>query len=99
MTDAQWLLIAILAFGAYSIRLIGLVGGQLFSENARLRKFLDDLPGCLIVALIASSLSEADVLTWTAASIAFIVAIISNNVVTTMGLGFLSILVLKLLFL
>lgn len=99
MTDTQWLLIIVLAIGAYSIRFTGLVSGQLLSENVRLNKFLGDLPGCLIIALIAASLSEAHLLTWIAAAIAFIVALISNNVVATMALGFLSIFTLKFLFL
>ncbi|MEH6474552.1 MAG: AzlD domain-containing protein [Sneathiella sp.] len=98
MTDTQWLLIAILAIGAYSIRFVGLVCGQIVSQNAGLNKFLGDLPGSLIVALVASSLSDANALTWVAAALALIVAVISNNVVATMGLGFISIFTLKLFF-
>ena len=98
MTDAQWLLITFLAFGAYSIRFLGLVSGQLIRENPRLKVILSELPGCLIVALIASSLAEAQPLTWTAALIVFIVALLSNNVVITMVFGFVSILTLQFLF-
>ena len=98
MNDTQWVFIIFLAFGAYAIRFMGLIGGQLVSENAGLNKLLSNLPGCLIVALIAASLAEADLLIWAAAAIAFVVALISNNVVATMGLGFVSILSLKLLF-
>ncbi|WP_085905083.1 AzlD domain-containing protein [Kiloniella majae] len=95
MTDAQWFLIGTLALGAYSIRFLGLVSGQLISDNKHLSKFLADLPGCLIVALIVSSLAGADPITWTAAAIAFVVALISNHVVITMIFGFIAIFALK----
>ncbi|MEH6630659.1 MAG: AzlD domain-containing protein [Halopseudomonas aestusnigri] len=98
MTNEQWFLIITLAFGAYSIRFLGLVSGQFIGGNERLNKFLGNLPGCLIIALIASSLSDASMLTWTATVIAIIVAIISNNVVATMSLGFIAIYTLKFLF-
>ena len=90
MTDLQWLLIASLALGAYSIRFLGLVSGQLINENKKLNRILNELPGCLIIALIASSLSDANIHTLIAAAIACLIAIISNNVVITMFLGLAS---------
>ncbi|MDF2367854.1 AzlD domain-containing protein [Sneathiella sp.] len=88
MTLDHWLLIALLAVGAYGLRLAGLIGGQAILHNAKLKTLLDDLPGCLIVALVATSLADAAPLTWIAAAFALVVAIVSNNVVITMALGF-----------
>ncbi|WP_421779874.1 AzlD domain-containing protein [Kiloniella litopenaei] len=95
MTDAQWLLIGTLAFGAYSIRFLGLVSGQLISEHKYLNKFLADLPGCLIVALIAASLAGENSITWIAAAITLAIALITNHVVMTMAFGFLTIFTLN----
>jgi|3_EtaG_2_1085321.scaffolds.fasta_scaffold09295_2 uncharacterized membrane protein len=88
MTLDHWLLIAFLAVGAYGLRLAGLIGGQAILRNERLKTLLDDLPGCLIVALVATSLADASPLTWIAAAFALVVAILTNNVVITMALGF-----------
>jgi len=95
MTATEWLLILALAASTYSVRLIGLVAGQKITEYAPLKKALDTLPGCLLVALIASSLAEANNMTWIAASIALIVAILSNHVILTMILGFASLFLLQ----
>ena len=45
MTLDHWLLIGLLAIGAYGLRLAGLFGGQAILQNARLKTLLDDLPG------------------------------------------------------
>ncbi|WP_373083964.1 AzlD domain-containing protein [Sneathiella sp.] len=88
MTMDHWLLIAGLAVGAYGLRLAGLIGGQAILRHERLATLLDDLPGCLIVALVATSLADASATLWIAAAFALVVAILSNNVVVTMALGF-----------
>ncbi|MAL80243.1 MAG: branched-chain amino acid transporter [Sneathiella sp.] len=88
MSPDHWLLILCLAVGAYGLRLAGLIGGQAIIRNARLKTLLDDLPGCLIVALVAASLANSDLTVWLAALFALAVAILSNNVVITMALGF-----------
>ncbi len=87
MTGAQWLLIGLLACASYGIRLIGLFGGHAISANPRLKPFLDDLPGCLVVGLVAASLAGEPALTWGAALVALAVAILANNVVVTMAAG------------
>ena len=97
MTHDHWLLILILAVGTYSLRLIGLYGGQRMIRNERLKNLLADLPGCLIVALVAASLGNADPITWIAAAIALFVAIITRNVVITMALGFAAMFALRYL--
>ena len=88
MSPDHWLLILCLAVGAYGLHLAGLIGGQAIIRNARLKTLLDDLPGCLIVALVAASLANSDLTVWLAALFALAVAILSNNVVITMALGF-----------
>ncbi|MBL4767183.1 MAG: AzlD domain-containing protein [Rhodobacteraceae bacterium] len=97
MTPNQWMLILFLGLAAYGIRLFGLLGGQAIRNNARLRPVLEDLPGCLVVGLIAASLANQPVTTWIAAAIAVLVAIWSNNVVVTMMIGFMAILGLRYL--
>ncbi len=87
MTGAQWLLIGLLAIAAYGVRLAGLFGGRAIAANPRLKPFLDDLPGCLVVGLVAASLAGEPMVTWTAALVALIIAILSNNVVLTMATG------------
>lgn len=99
MTQNQWLLIALLAVGAYGIRLIGLIGGQAINDNPRLQPLLEELPGCLVVALVAASLTGQPPLTWLAALVALGVAVVTNNVVITMvggiaaliGLGYIAV--------
>lgn len=97
MTEQQWILILTLGLGAYGIRFLGLVAGKAINDNRHLKKLLDNLPGCLVVALVASSLANAEPITWLAAAIALAVAIISNHVVLTMLVGFAAIYLLKLI--
>ncbi|NRA88207.1 MAG: AzlD domain-containing protein [Rhizobiales bacterium] len=97
MTNEQWFLIIALGIGAYSIRFLGLIMGKTINDNQHLKKLLDNLPACLVVALVASSLAEADPITWFSALIALGVAIITNHVVLTMIIGFSTIYLLKLI--
>ncbi len=93
MSSAEWLLIGLLAVASYGVRLAGLIGGRAIAANPRLKPFLDDLPGCLVVGLVASSLAGEPVVTWLAALVALAVAIASNNVVVTMAAGLAAIIV------
>lgn len=97
MSQNQWMLILFLGLAAYGIRLLGLLAGQTIQHNARLRPVLEDLPGCLVVGLVAVSLADQPVETWLAAGAALAVAVVSNNVVVTMVLGFIAILGLRYL--
>lgn len=97
MTSEQWLLIIILGLGAYGIRFLGLIGGNAINANPKFKRILDNLPGCLVVALVASSLADAEPITWLAATIALAAAIITNHVVLTMLIGFAAIYLLKLI--
>lgn len=93
MTGAQWTLIVLLAVAAYAVRLAGLFGGQAMAAKPRLKPFLDDLPGCLVVGLVAASLAGEPMMTWAAALVALVIAILSNNVVLTMAAGMTAIVV------
>ncbi len=86
MTDYHWLLIGILAAAAFTIRLTGLIAGNAI-RRSRLAPLLDDLPGLIIVALVAASLAGQPVLTWLAAAAALAAAWKTNNVVATMLVG------------
>lgn len=97
MNNEQWILIISLGVGAYAIRFLGLIAGNAINDNLRFKTILDKLPACLVVALVASSLANADPITWLAAIIALIVAILSNHVVLTMTIGFAAIYLLKLI--
>ncbi|MEO1189077.1 MAG: AzlD domain-containing protein [Pseudomonadota bacterium] len=96
MTQNQWMLILLLAIAAYGIRLLGLLSGQAIRTNPRLTPLLDDLPGCLVVGLVAASLAGQPLPTWMAAAIALLAAVITNNVVMTMGVGLATIIGLHL---
>ena len=88
MTSAHWTLIIVLCFAAFSIRSFGLLAG----DRIRLSKhswILDDLPGLIIVSLVAASLSGEHLQTWLAALVALLVAVLTNHVVVTMGIGVL----------
>lgn len=87
MTNYQWSLIILLAVFAYGIRFVGLIAGDWFYHQPRLKKILDDLPGCLVIALVAASLSHAETAAWIAAAIAFAVARFRGNVVVVMIVG------------
>ncbi|MBL4627194.1 MAG: AzlD domain-containing protein [Roseicyclus sp.] len=86
MTTSHWALIAILAIAAFSIRLVGLIAGDVIRKS-RLAPLLDDLPGVIIVSLVASSLAGQPVLTWCAAGAALVTAWLTNNVILTMLVG------------
>ncbi|QIE45426.1 branched-chain amino acid transporter [Pseudohalocynthiibacter aestuariivivens] len=87
MTSSQWTLIALLAAASYGVRLAGLFGGRALAANPRLKPLLHDLPGCLIVGLVAASLADASLLYWAAAAVALSTAILTGNLVITMLIG------------
>ncbi len=90
MTHTQWALIVALAIGTYAIRYIGLLAGDAIERRPALRAILRDLPGCLVVALVASSLAGESLVVWLAAVVALGVATWTNHVVTTMLVGILT---------
>lgn len=80
------MLIVVLAVAAFSIRLLGLFAGDAI-KSSRFAWMLDDLPGLIIVSLVASSLAEQSIGTWIAAAAALAVAYFSNHVILTMCVG------------
>ena len=87
MTNHQWSLIVLLAVFSYGIRFIGLIAGDWICHQPRLKRILGDLPGCLIIALVAASLSHAETVAWIAAAIALAAARSGGNVLVVMIVG------------
>ena len=90
MTGAQWTLVIALAIGTYAIRYIGLLAGNAIERYPRLQGMLQDLPGCLVVALAASSLAGKEPIVWLAAALSLAVAAWTNHVIATMVVGTLA---------
>ena len=90
MTQAQWALIGALALGTYAIRYVGLLAGDAIERRPALRAVLHDLPGCLVVALVASSLAGKEPFVWLAAAAALVVAAWTKHVIATMVVGTLA---------
>ena len=86
MTFPFWMLIAVLAAAAFSIRVLGLIAGDAI-RSSRYSWILDDLPGLIVVSLVASSLTGQSVGTWLAAAVALFVACMTNHVIWTMCVG------------
>lgn len=86
MTFPYWMLIVVLAVAAFSIRVLGLFAGDAI-KSSRFAWMLDDLPGLIIVSLVASSLAGQSIGTWIAAAAALAVAYFSNHVILTMCVG------------
>ena len=86
MSAPFWILIAVLAVAAFSIRILGLLAGDVI-RSSRYAWLLEDLPGLIVVALVASSLAGQSTGTWLAAAAALAVAYVSNHVIWTMCIG------------
>lgn len=83
MTYPFWLLIAALALAAFSIRVLGLIAGDAIKES-RFAWVLDELPGLIVISLVASSLAGQSIGTWLAAGVALLIAYLTNHVIWTM---------------
>lgn len=86
MSIEHWILILALAAAALSIRVLGLLAGDRIRASHH-AWMLEELPGLIIVSLVASSLAAQDWAAWGAAAIALAVAWISNHVILTMCTG------------
>lgn len=86
MTVPFWMLIGVLALAAFSIRVLGLFAGDAI-KSSRLSWMLDDLPGLIVVSLVAASLAGQSIGTWIAAGAALAVAYVTNHVIATMCVG------------
>ncbi len=95
MTSAQGTLIVALAVGTFAIRYAGLLAGDAIERRPALRAVLHDLPGCLVVALVASSLAGEEPFVWLSAAVALGIAAWTNHVIATMVVGTLAFAVLR----
>lgn len=86
MTSSQWILILALAFAAFGLRFTGLIAGARL-QRSRFAPLLDELPGLIVISLVASSLAGQPVVAWFAAGVAALVALFSNNIILTMIVG------------
>ncbi|MEH6525923.1 MAG: AzlD domain-containing protein [Sneathiella sp.] len=86
MTFPFWMLILVLAIAAFSIRVLGLFAGDAI-KSSRFSWMLDDMPGLIVVSLVASSLADQSIGTWIAAAAALAVAYVTNHVIWTMCVG------------
>lgn len=86
MSGTYWALIGLLAVAAFSIRVAGLLGGVRIRAS-RHAWMLDELPGLIVVSLVASSLAGQPLPTWIAAGVALGAAIMTNHVIATMAVG------------
>ncbi|MCC5970725.1 MAG: AzlD domain-containing protein [Pararhodobacter sp.] len=89
MTSPYWALILVLAFAAFSIRVVGLFAGDSIRAS-RYAWMLDDVPGLIVVSLVAASLAGQSFQTWVAAVVALSVALSTNHVIATMAIGVLA---------
>ena len=83
MTYPFWALLAALAIFAFSIRVLGLVAGDAV-RSSRFAWILDELPGLIVISLVASSLVGQSTETWLAAGAALLIAFLTNHVIWTM---------------
>ncbi|WP_299652057.1 AzlD domain-containing protein [uncultured Tateyamaria sp.] len=86
MTGAHWAVIGILALAAFSIRVLGLVAGGRIRAS-RHAWVLDELPGLIVISLVAASLAGQPLQTWIAAGAALGTAAVTNHVIATMVVG------------
>lgn len=86
MTFSYWMLIVVLSVATVSTRVLGLFAGDAI-KSSKFSWVLDDLPGLIIVSLVASSLAGQPVGTWVAAGFALAVAYATNHIILTMCIG------------
>lgn len=86
MSGAHWGVIGILALAAFFIRVLGLIAGGRIRAS-RHAWVLDDLPGLIVVSLVAASLADQPLQTWVAAGAELGAAVLTNHVIATMVVG------------
>ena len=81
------LLIVALALGTALMRFGGYALGASLGRRPRAARLLEALPGCLVVALVASGLAAEGPLHWLAAAACAGVAALTGNLVVVMATG------------
>ncbi len=76
-----------LALATFAIRVSGVILGQRLPQTGFWARALQALPGCLIISLVAVSLLAGGPNEWIAGAVAAVVAIVSRNLVVTMGIA------------
>ena len=93
--DERWALIGALAAGTFAIRFAGARLGQAIPKHGPATRALNALPGCLIVALVATSMLSGGWREWTAGGVALAAAAVTRNVPATMAFGIAAIWALR----
>ncbi len=93
--DERWMLIAGLAVGTFAIRFGGARLGQAIPAHGPVACALSALPGCLIVALVATSMLTGGWREWTTGAVALAAALVTRNVPATMACGIAAIWTLR----
>ncbi len=88
-------MIAALAAGTFAIRFAGARLGQAIPTEGPMARALTALPGCLIVALVATSMLNAGWREATAGALALAVAVATRNLPATMIVGIAAIWALR----
>ncbi|MGI9372670.1 MAG: AzlD family protein [Hyphomicrobiales bacterium] len=94
MSDVLFITLG-LAAATFSIRLVGAVLGQRLPQEGFWARFLNALPGTLIVALVAVSILSGGIHEWIAGAVALGVALATRNLPLTMVAGILTVFVLR----
>ena len=89
MSGAHWAVVGLLALGTFAIRVVGLIAGERIRAS-RQAWVLEELPGLIVVSLVASSLAGQPLPDWIAAGLALGIAIVTNNLIATMTGGILA---------
>ncbi|MEM6479051.1 MAG: AzlD domain-containing protein [Pseudomonadota bacterium] len=87
MSVDHWLLIALLAGSTVTLRLVGYLAGAAMMARPFWRRLLEVFPGCLMTALVASALADGGVAEIIAALAALVTAILTRQILATMGVG------------
>ena len=82
-----YLLIAAAAAATYALRLGGLLLGDRLPTTGRFRKFMDALPGTILLSLVAPGVIASGVAGCTAAVLTGVCAYKTGNVFVSMLLG------------
>ena len=69
MSASHWAVVSLLVVAAFAIRVAGLIAGERIRVS-RQAWVLDELPGLIVVSLVASSLIGQPPPTWIAAGVA-----------------------------
>ncbi len=94
MSDVLFITLG-LAAATFSTRLAGAVLGQRLPQTGCWARFLNALPGTLIVALVSVSILSGGIHEWIAGGIAFGVALVTRNLPLTMVAGIAAIWMLR----